>query len=576
MTMAGPSKNPLLGSFRAPPTEDSPPAAPITPPKPTEEKKPAEIPKADTPAKGDTPTQEDKGMDGKAPVTPGKSGEGKKPTEPPKVPEGEKPDVKGEAAKGDKAPATPGKPGEEKKPTEPPKAPEGKKPDDKGGEAKGDKAPAAPGKAEEKKPADKGREAQISISEIEPDDTFAIDENDSAFKQLMADISKNGLKEPIAVIKEADGKYKIIDGNRRLVAMKKLGAKKINALVTDPPKVFAEEQTEKLAEELDKDGIPKDFSMVIVPKDKLGQVTMMAMTYIDEFEGHPFPVRDDADMAALVDSIKQVGILEPATIIRNPKKPGRFEMVAGHRRMHGAKLAGLTEIPVIVRDMDHDEATVYMVDSNLKREIPLTPMEKARAYTMRAEALKRKTGRRSKAEIAAMEASGKKPMTADEQIAEQTGESVAQVQRLKTLTKLEKPLQEMVDKKQLPVNTAVDIAQMKPEEQKKLADAIEKEGGTVPSGAKAKELKEESRAGTLTAEKIEAAVAPTKREIEPPLKVTLLEEDLKPYISKGTTVPDIKKAIFEGLELRKKLIERKKAKEQEEKEGKKKPPAPVR
>ena len=317
--------------------------------------------------------------------------------------------------------------------------------------------------------------------------------------------------------------------------------------------------------------------MEIVPKGKLGQVTMMATSYIDEFEGHPFPVRDDEDMAALVDSIKQVGVLEPATIIRNPKKPGRFEMVAGHRRMHAAKLAGLPEIPVIVRDMDHDEATIYMVDSNLKRDKPLTPMEKARAYTMRADALKRKAGRRSKAEIAALEASGKKPMTADEEIAAQTGESVAQVQRLKTLTKLEKPLQEMVDKKQLPVNTAVDIAQMKPEEQKKLADAIEKEGGTVPSGTKAKQLKEESKAGTLTKEKIEAAVAPTKREVDPPLKVTLNDEELRPFFPKGGTVPDVKRVIFEALTLRKKAIDRQNAKEKEKKEGdKKKPPVPIR
>jgi len=332
----------------------------------------------------------------------------------------------------------------------------------------------------------------------------------------------------------------------------------------------------KEAKDLDKDGIPKDFSIEIVPKDKLGQITKMATAYIDDFEGHPFPVRDDEDMAALVESIKQVGILEPATIIRNPKKPGRFEMVAGHRRMHAARLAGLDEIPVIVRDMDHDEATIYMVDSNLKREKPLTPMEKARAYTMRAEALKRKTGRRSKAEIAALEASGKKPMTADEEIAAQTGESVAQVQRLKTLTKLTPPLQKMVDEKKLPVNTAVDIAQMKPQEQAKLADAIEKEGGTVPSGTKAKELKEASKAGTLTEKKIEAAVAPTKREVEPPLKVTLMEEDLLPYFPKGTTAPDIKKGIFEGLEVRKKLIERQKAKAKEEKEPKKKPPSQAR
>lgn len=166
-------------------------------------------------------------------------------------------------------------------------------------------------------------------------------------------------------------------------------------------------------------------------------------------------------------------------------------------------------------------------------------------------------------------------MTADEEIAQQTGESKATVQRLKTLTKLTPPLQDMVDKGKIPVNTAADIAQMKPKEQETLADAMAKED-KVPSGTKAKELKEASKAGTLTKEKIEAAVAPTKREVEPPLKVTLMEEDLLPYFPKGTTVPDVKKGIFEGLEVRKKLIERQKAKAKEEKEGKKKPPSPAR
>ena len=198
-----------------------------------------------------------------------------------------------------------------------------------------------------------------------------------------------------------------------------------------------------------------------------------------------------------------------------------------------------------------------------------------RPYTMKTEALRRKMGRRSKEETAALEASGKKPMTADQELAAQTGESVATVQRFKTLTKLTPPLQQMVDKGNLPVNTAADIAQMKPKEQDTLADAIEKEA-KVPSGTAAKELKEASRAGTLTTEKIQAAVAPTKREETPPLKLTLNEEDLRPYFpDKRTTVPDAKKAIFEGLTLRNKMIERQAAKTKAEKDAKKLS-APVR
>lgn len=447
------------------------------------------------------------------------------------------------------------KPGEAKKPAELPKEAKGSTPpakpvegEKKVAEGKESVAPDKPTEGEKKAP-----EGKTPVTPAKPDEG-----------KKPADPPKAGKEQ-----KPAEGKKKAAETKPPAGPTK-----------ADEGKKSAEtakgEKEEKPAEELDKDGIPEDFSMAIVPKSKLGQVIMMAMDYIDEFEGHPFPVRDNEDMAALVKSIKQVGILEPATIIRNPKKPGRFEMVAGHRRMHGAKLAGLTEIPVIVRDMDHDEAIVYMVDSNLKREVPLTPMEKAKAYTMRTEALKRKAGRRSKAEIAALEASGKKPMTADEEIAKQTGESVAQVQRLKTLTKLTPPLQKMVDDKTLPVNTAVDIAQMKPEEQNKLADAIEREGGTVPSGTKAKELKEASKTGTLTPEKIEASVAPTKREVDPPLKVTLNDEELRPYFPAGATLPDVKRGIFEALDLRKRALERQQAKAREEKEGAKKPPAPAR
>lgn len=576
--MADPRKNPLIGAFRSPSPGDPPPD------KPSEDKKPAELPK-----------------EVKAPTAPAKPGEDKKPTEPPKDGKEQKPAEGEKKAPEGKAPATSAKADESKKPM---------------GE-----------KQEEKKPQMKEGEisafSQIPIEDIEPNGLFPLDEKDPSFKLLIDDISKRGLLEPISLNKKADGKYEVVNGNRRLAAMKKLGAKTINAFVANlpdklkgtaqmrsnmktldddtsdttdkpdkdketakPPKDGKEQKAaegEKKApedkapaEEVDKDGIPKDFSMQIVGDDKLGKVTKMAIDLIDDFEGHPFPVRDDEDMAALVQSIKQVGVLEPAVLIRHPKKFGRFEMVAGHRRMHAAKLAGLTYIPVIVRDMDHDEATIYMVDSNLKREIPLTPMEKARAYTMRSDALKRKTGRRSKEEQKILEATGQKPKTADEQLAEQTGESVATVQRLKTLTKLTPSLQEMVDKKQLPVNTAADIAQLKPTEQDKLADAIEKEGGTVPSGTKAKELKEASKAGTLTPEKIEAAVAPTKREVDPPLKVTLNDEELRPYFPKGATIPDVKRVIFEALDLRKKAIERQKAKTTTGKDAPKKSPAPAR
>ena len=653
--MADPKKNPLIGAFRAP----APGSTPVTS---TEGEPKTAPPVQDTPPKAAEPpkdTVQKVKADTTAPTTPGEVKKPQEPTEP------EKPSTGGVAKSID--------------------------------EKKGAEASKTP--AEEKEPSDqdgdksKGKSidivSQVPVDEIIAKSLFKIDEKAPSFKELVEDIRKNGMKVPINVNRTADGKYEVIDGNRRLAAAKKLGMKTINATIMNlpdrllrkgqfhsnlAPRLILEGPGEggdkspqlsdsakptkvKKPEELPKatdlkgkaegaatagpteakqskeqpkatdpkgkaegvapagptegkkpeeppettdskgkseksirtptpkveivsgttrkaaasqDEIPPDFSLTIVPNDKLGTVAMMPIDLIDDFEGHPFEVRDDADMKELVASIKQVGLLEPATVIRNERKIGRVEMVAGHRRKHAAKLAGLTHIPVIVRDMDHDEATIYMVDSNLKRE-KLTPMEKARAYTMKTEALRRKMGRRSKEELAALEAEGKKPMTADQELAAQTGESVATVQRFKTLTKLTPPMQQMVDKGELPVNTAADIAQMKPEEQNALADAIEKEA-KVPSGTAAKELKEASRAGTLTPEKIQAAVAPTKREETPPLKLTLNEEDLRPYFpDKRTTVPDAKKAIFEGLTLRNKMIERQAAKAKAEKDAKKKP-----
>lgn len=199
-------------------------------------------------------------------------------------------------------------------------------------------------------------------------------------------------------------------------------------------------------------------------------------------------------------------------------------------------------------------------------DIPIS--ELARAAQMKMDALKRKAGRRSKADILA----GKEPMKrSDEQVGEDLGMSRASVQRLMRVNQLEEPLKKMVDKKELPLDTAEQISHMKPTEQKTLADAIEKEGGKVPSKTEAVKLKEESRAGTLTAQKIENSVAPTKREIDPPLKVTFQDDELRPYFpDKGTTVATVKRTMFEAMDLRKKALERQKMKMQTEKEPKKK------
>lgn len=205
-------------------------------------------------------------------------------------------------------------------------------------------------------------------------------------------------------------------------------------------------------------------------------------------------------------------------------------------------------------------------------------MEKARAYQMKTDAMKRKLGRRSREEKARDEANGVKPLSADQELAQQVGESTATIQRYKTLNKLVPELQDMVDEGKIPVNTGADIAQMKPQEQKALADAMKKED-KVPTGAKAKELKEESRKGTLTADTIQKAVAPTRKEADPELKVTFTNEELRSYFpDKKTTVGEVKRVVFEALELRQRALERQKARTAEKaapKTAEKSKPAPV-
>ena len=305
--------------------------------------------------------------------------------------------------------------------------------------------------------------------------------------------------------------------------------------------------------------IPKDFKMPINQKAS-ESVTTLPLHEIKSFEGHPFSVKDDKDMQELVESVKRFGILEPVVVI--PCKEYGYEMVSGHRRLRACQLAGINKIPVIVRNLDRDEAIISMVDANLKRE-NITPMEKARAYEMKLAAMKRKAGRRSKAEAA----KGEKPVHAIDELSKQTGESRPTIQRIVRLNKLEPELQQMVDKKELPVNTAADISYLKKEEQKALADAIKKEA-KVPSGTQAAELKKASQAGTLTQAQIDKTVAPTKREENPPLKVTFSDDELRAYFpEKGVTVPDVKRAVFEGLDLRKRVLERQKANAQQGKDA---------
>lgn len=533
--MAEEKKNPLIGAFRSPPPKEdakAPPdakaAEPAKPPeadkpilaaqKPTEPVKPAISPKAEEskaapkPNGTATPVKPTAEKPAAKPPAPAKAEDSKAVAKPPAP-------AKTEDAKAAVKPAAPAKP-EEAKPAAKPEEKKAEKP-----------APAAvtdtkPTKAEEKKPVAAPAEKKDKKPEEKPP---AKQEEKKADVPAKPEDKKPAEDKPV-------------------------------------PKAEAEkkEQPPEKEQETDAEGIPKDFKLNIVGEGALGSVVMLPVDKIDDFEGHPFPVQDDKDMLDLVESVKKFGVLEPVTVIRSSKDPDRYEMVAGHRRKHSCVLDGVAQIPAIVRDMDRDSAIIYMVDSNLKRE-NISPMVKARAYSMKLEAMKRKAGRPTKAQLEA----GYKPMRADEQLAQQTGESRATIQRLTRLTKLEPELQDMVEEKKLPVNTAADISYLKPQEQKTLADAIKRED-KVPSGTQAAELKKDSQAGKLTTAKIEQTVAPTKREMSPPLKVTFSEDELRAYFpKKDTTVGDVKRVVFEALDLRQKALDRQKAKAEQEKAAKK-------
>ena len=503
--------------------DGKPVAAPITPPKPDEVKKPAEPVKDDKAAKDGKPTA--------ASVTPAKPDEVKKPAEPAKDDKAVK-DSKPAAA-----PVAPAKPDEVKKTVEPVK-------DDKAvKDSKPAAAPVAPAKPDEtKKPAEPAKDdkavkadksAAVSAASTKPTEVKKPDE--PAVPQKSPEQSKDAA----AATRTADGPK--------------------GSAVT---KVF-EDRLDAPAE--------ADFFKLPVPNE--GEIYSMAVhpAYLKDFLDHPFTVnRETQDYKDLFESIKNYGIREP--VLCRPGRNGGLEIISGHRRHDiGAQLN--YPIPVLIERVDEDDAQIQCVDGNLHRkDIPIS--ELARAAQMKMDALKRKAGRRSKADILA----GKAPMKrSDEQVGEDLGMSRASVQRLMRVNQLEAPLKKMVDKKELPLDTAEQISHMKPAEQKTLVDAIEKEGGKVPSKTEATKLKEESRAGTLTPQKIERSVAPTKREVNPPLKVTFQDDELRPYFpDEGTTVATVKRTMFEALDLRKRAIERQKARDAEKSGTTKKPPAPAR
>ena len=228
---------------------------------------------------------------------------------------------------------------------------------------------------------------------------------------------------------------------------------------------------------------------------QLEKVVTLNPADISDFPNHPFKVKQDEAMAEMADSVKQYGVLVPALV--RPKADGGYEMVAGHRRKCAATLAGITEMPCIVRNLTDDEATIIMVDSNLQRETIL-PSEKAFAYKMKLEAMKRQAGRPKNSAPLEPNLKGTR---SNEELAANSPDSRSQIQRYIRLTELIPPMLDMVDSGKIAFRPAVELSYLSKEQQQSLYDTMECEDCT-PSLAQAIKMKEFSRDGKLSAEVI--------------------------------------------------------------------------
>ena len=269
------------------------------------------------------------------------------------------------------------------------------------------------------------------------------------------------------------------------------------------------------------------------------KVVEIPLTELHPFKNHPFKVKDDEAMMDTAESIRQYGVLVPA--IARPDPNGGYELVAGHRRHHASEIAGKETMPVIVRDLDDDAATIIMVDSNLQRE-ELLPSERAFAYKMKLEAMNRQAGRPSKENCSQVGNDfGKK---SSEILAEQVGQSKNQIFRFIRLTELIPPLLDMVDEKKIALSPAYELSFLKPEEQAQLVETMDYEQAT-PSLSQAQRLKKFSQEGKLTEEVMLAIMSEEKKgELD---RVTLTSETLRKYFPKSYTPQRMQETIIKLL-----------------------------
>ena len=270
---------------------------------------------------------------------------------------------------------------------------------------------------------------------------------------------------------------------------------------------------------------------------KLEKIQEIPLSELHPFRNHPFKVKDDEAMMETADSIKQYGVLVPA--IARPDPEGGYELVAGHRRHRASELADKETMPVIVRDLDDDAATIIMVDSNLQRE-SLLPSERAFAYKMKLDAMKHQGER---VDLTSSQVGTK--LRADEILAQQAGSSRNQVQRYIRLTELIPELMDMVDEKKIALNPAYELSFLKKEEQVDLLDAMDSEQAT-PSLSQAQRLKKYSQEGHLTLDMMRVIMGEEKKsDLD---RVTFTSDTLRKYFPKSYTPQRMQETIIKLLE----------------------------
>ena len=277
-------------------------------------------------------------------------------------------------------------------------------------------------------------------------------------------------------------------------------------------------------------------------------VVQIRLTDLHPFPNHPFKVQEDGSMKETVESVKEFGVLSPA--IARPRKGGGYELISGHRRKHACEQAGMETMPVIIRNMDDEMATITMVDSNLQRE-NILPSERAQAYKMKMEAMKRRAGRPSRAASQSVTENGGQDghnlrgVKTRDLLAQAADESSRTIQRYIRLTELSPELQQMVDEKKIALTPAVEISYLKPEEQALLVETIESEQAT-PSLSQAQRMRKLSRLGGLNEDTMLALMTEDKKPEK--YNLTISGDKLQKYFPRSYTPRQMEETILKLLD----------------------------